>query len=226
MTGKLADTVMSVRNGEQIARKYQPVVYNPSTPNQVAQRAKLKLLSQLSAVLAPAIAIPREGSVSSRNKFTKVNFGLTTFADNQADISLSSVKLTTGIVGFPSLSATRSALKVTLALTAPAYNFDKVVYVSVAKQEDNELRLLNTTVCDTPGANFDFEKEIELGTNGPIVVYAYGIRFNTETAKTKYGDITAEQAETVAKLISNRVLTESDITLSETVGKEVAAFSE
>lgn len=226
MTGKLADTVMSVRNGEQIARKYQPVVFNPSTPAQVAQRAKLKLLSQLSAVLAPAIAMPRDGSVSSRNKFTKMNFGLTTFADNQADISLASVKLTAGIVGFPSVAATRSNNKVSVALQAPAYNFDKVVYVTVAKQDDKELRFLGTTVSDIPGPNFDFEKEISLGTNGPIVLYAYGIRFNTESARTKYGDITAEQAETVAKLICNRILTESDITLSETIGKEVDAFSE
>lgn len=38
--GKLGDVVLSVRNGEQISRKYQPVVKNPRSYSQMLQRVK------------------------------------------------------------------------------------------------------------------------------------------------------------------------------------------
>ena len=103
MTGKVADVVMSVRNGEQIARKYQPIVTNPNTPAQVEARAKLKLMSQLSAVMASVIAIPRKGNVSSRNGFVKKNYQSLTYASQQADIALANVQLTDSVVAMPSI---------------------------------------------------------------------------------------------------------------------------
>ena len=225
MTGKVADVVMAVRGGEQIVRKYQPVVFNPNTTGQIESRAKLKLLSQLSSVLAPAIAMPKDGNVSSRNKFTKENYGLTSYAEGTAQITLANVKLTKGVVGIPALAITRAALTITAALQNPLPNFDRVVYVVLAKQADNELRLLRTVVSSTPGPNSDYTTEIPIGTNGPIVTYAYAIRLNSESAKAKYGNITAEQAETFAKLIATRVLTESDVTITETVGLESPAYA-
>lgn len=38
-TGKVGNTVLSVLNGQQITRAYQPNVTNPKTPSQMAQRA-------------------------------------------------------------------------------------------------------------------------------------------------------------------------------------------
>ena len=44
-TGKLGASVFAISGGEQIVRQYNPVVSNPNTDAQVAQRAKLKLMS-------------------------------------------------------------------------------------------------------------------------------------------------------------------------------------
>lgn len=224
MTGKLADTVMSVRNGEQIARKYQPVVYNPSTPAQVATRAKLKLLSQLSAVMAPAIAIPRQGAKSSRNLFTKKNYRTATYSADQADIALLNVQLTDSIVGMPAISASRgtSFLNVGITNLYTGLNASRVVYVAFEKGSDNTLRYVGSEVVTSAGDG-SWSSSTLPSVKGEIVVYAYAVRDNTEAASVAFGNLTTVTAETVAKLIVQRTLKESDVTLTETVATSVAA---
>lgn len=222
MTGKLADTVMSVRNGEQIARKYQPVVFNPSTPAQVATRAKLKLMSQMSAVMAPVIAIRRQGSVSSRNLFTKVNFGLATFSSDTASVPLTSIQLTKSAVSLPDLTATRETNDVVVELSSSA-NYDRVVYVFFAKQSDNTLRYITSNVVSREGTESKFSTS-ETISGKPVVVYAYGVRDNTEAARVTFGNLQVISAETIAKVIASRVLLESDVTLTQTKGAEVPDY--
>lgn len=215
MTGKLADTVMSVRNGEQLARKYQPVVYNPSTAAQVAQRAKLKLLSQLSAVMAPVIAIRKEGSVSSRNLFTKINFPATSFETDKATVNLSAVKITKSVVSLPSVSASLTENGVSVTLEAAANDISRVVYCVFAKETDNTLRFLaSSVVTSTGGATF--ATIITTPVDKSVVVYAYGVRDNTEAARVVFGEMEVPTAQQVAQVVTSRTLTEADVTLTET----------
>lgn len=222
MTGKLADVVMSVRNGEQIARKYQPVVFNPSTPAQVAQRAKLKLLSQLSAVMAPVIAMRRQGSVSARNLFTKVNFGATSFENDQAQVTLTGINLTAGILGLRDLVVNRTGNTATVSI-APGSNpgLNRVVYISFRKQPDGTLRLMDSAVVTEAGADYTYSAELGLeSASASVVIYAYGVRDNNENASVTFGNLQTLSAETVAKIITQRTLTENDVTLTETVAIE------
>ena len=223
MTGKVADAVMSVRNGEQIVRKYQPVVSNPSTPNQVAARAKLKLMSQLSAVMAPVIAIPRVGAVSSRNLFTKKNFLLTTYANSEADINLAEVQLTDSVVGLPgvSVSRTETALVVGLNDIVPAGSLDEVVYCVFTIGDDGKMRLSESKIEDEAGAGA-WSTEMTLN-NSRLAVYAYGIRFNTEAAKARYSNMDVKSAADIANLIVSRTVTGADITVTETRGRLLPA---
>lgn len=227
MTGKLADTVMSVRSGEQIARKYQPVVFNPSTSAQVAQRAKLKLLSQLSAVMAPYIAIPRQGAVSSRNLFTKKNFPLTTYSENKAEITLDNVQLTSSVVAFPALGGVRSAEDISVYVfggdAIGALDINRVVYVAFTKQADGTLRFFGSSVVAERGSN-NWLTTFPPAT-GEVIIYAYGVRDNNENARVTFGNLIAPTAETIAKLVVNRVLTESDVTVTETVSKNYPVAS-
>ena len=228
MTGKLADTVMSVRNGEQLARKYQPIVNNPSTPAQIAQRAKMKLLSQLSAVMAPVIAIPRQGSVSSRNLFTKKNFGIVTYANNEAEITLNSVQLTSSVVAFPAISAIRGETAISAFINDAQdlgnINVNRVVYCMFAKQPDNKLRFVDSRVATTAGNGGWEVDDLPLVAN-EVVILAYGVRDNTEAARVTFGNLEAIAAEQVAQLVTSRTLTEADVTLSETRGFTLAAAS-
>lgn len=219
MTGKLADTVMSVRNGEQIARKYQPVVFNPSTPAQIEVRAKLKLLSQLSAVMAPVIAFRKQGAVSSRNMFTKNNYRALTYTGSEADVTLTDIKLTAGVVSLPRLELTRESSSLTMALdTASPLGLSRVCYAVFRKQIDGTLRLLAAPVVQAASDNLTFSTDVNLeGSSAEVVVYAYGVRDNTEAARVVFGNLTAPLTQTVAKLIVTSSLTESDVTLTETV---------
>lgn len=219
MTGKVADVVMSVRFGEQIARKYQPVVSNPSTSGQVAQRAKLKLMSQIAAVMAPVIAIPREGAKSSRNLFVKKNFRLSTYEGDQAQITLGNIQLTKSSLSLPDITVTRgegNTVSVRLSQTLSAV--DKVVYVSFVKQADSTLRLVASEVVGIDASDPYFQAEMNLRAGSEYVIYAYGIRNNTDAARVLFGDLQAVSAETVAKLIVERQLTFSDVSLTETKG--------
>ena len=224
MTGKVADAVMSVRNGEQIVRKYQPVVSNPSTPAQVESRAKLKLMSQLSAVLAPYIAIRRDGAKSVRNMFVKENYKFATFADNSADVTLTSIHLTKSVVGLPTISATRTGSQVTVALSAAAQGINRVVYVAVFRQTDGTLRAAGSAVASEAGSSDTFPASIDVLTTSqlPVVVFAYGVRDNTEAARVSFADMVVS-AENIAKVITSRTLTEADVTLTETSAVEATA---
>lgn len=217
MTGKLADTVMAVRNGEQIARKYQPVVYNPSTEAQVAQRAKLKLISQISAVMAPVIAIPKIGAVSSRNRFTKVNFPALTYLSNEAGVTLTDIQLTSSAVGLNEVFVTRGESVINAGIVNGAQvNADRVVYAAFAKHADKSLTLLGTAVANELGETFDWGVTFP-NYNGEVVVYAYSVRDNTDAARAKFGNYETLTGETVATLLVTRTLTESDVTVSKTV---------
>lgn len=215
MTGKLADTVMAVRNGEQLARKYQPIVYNPSTPAQVAQRAKMKMLSQLSAVLGPVIAFRRSGSVSARNLFTKKNFSKVSFADDEASIQLSQIDLTGGIIALPAIIITRASENFSVRLSSGIADLSRVVYVLLMKQSDEKLRIAGTSVATVGGTDNNWPSTLPLTTNDGVIL-AYGVRDNTERARVTFGDLIAPTAESVAKVITTASLLENDVSVTET----------
>ena len=85
--GKIGSIVFSTSGGYTIAREYNPHVSNPNTTAQVNQRARMKLMSQLSAALSPVIAMTKEGLVSKRNKFTKKNFDACYVSNGYAQIT-------------------------------------------------------------------------------------------------------------------------------------------
>lgn len=226
MTGKTADVVMAVRGGEQIVRKYQPVVSNPKTAGQIAARAKLKLMSQLSAVMAPYIAIRKEGNVSSRNLFVKANYPFATYNNDQADITLTNVTLTRGILAIPqpSVSRAENAISVYLSGAVEGRNLglSRVVYVAFERTERNELRYIDSKVVTDGGSQSSYAATM-LGSNNAVVVYAYGVRDNTEAANVVFGNMAVQTASMIANLIVSRSLTETDVTLTETRANSLSA---
>lgn len=222
MTGKLADTVMTVRNGEQIARKYQPVVFNPSTPAQIAQRAKMKLLSQLSAVMAPVIAMRKIGPVSSRNLFTKKNFPLTTFSNDAASIDLLGIQLTAGVTVLPTLGVARTEQGIYAEFTSDVphgpVDVDRVVYCMFEVNTDDTIRFVESSMATSAGVDNNWRSGFMTAITGKVLILAYGMRDNTEEARVAFGNLTAPVAEQVAKIITTSSLTESDVTFTTTKG--------
>ena len=100
-TGKKGG-VITYRVGDTIlAREYNPHPTDPKTQKQVAQRAKIKLLSQIAAVFRSIIAIFPTSGKSSRAIFARLNYPKIT------------VPSTTAIIDYPSVSLTDSARPIT-----------------------------------------------------------------------------------------------------------------
>ncbi len=218
-TGKLGNSVFSVRKGEQIVRQYNPIVSNPQTDAQVASRSRLKLMSQLAAVLAPAIAIPAEGLKSRRNMFISQNYDLSTYAEGRAQVNLALIQLTKSSVSLPSLQVNRAqGTGITCALTADAHEvLDRVVYIVVAKNADGTFSIFATTVANEAGANGTFSKVLPY-TALPIAVYAYGIRANDNDTLTRFDSIVADANLNIASVSTRSRDLLSNVTMTATRG--------
>lgn len=218
-TGKLGNQVFAVKAGEQIVRQYQPVVANPNTPAQVATRSKMKLISQVAAVVAPEIAIPADGLRTKRNMFIKENYDLMTFSDNTASINLESMQLTKGSLAMPALAVTAANNQVHCEFAGNIQDgIDKVCFVVLNQDLNGKLRFETSRVVDVASASAEADFLV-LGDNGEnYAVLAYGIRPNSEKARLKLGEMSAPSSAAIASLIATRTLSETDVTLTETVG--------
>ena len=218
-SGKLGSAVFSVSAGEQVVRQYQPVVTNPSTSAQVDNRAKLKLLSQLSAVMADVIAIPRQGALSPRNIFVSENYPLATADNGVANINLAGVSLTKAGMQIPAVVAERNegtAISVALASKADQL-VARVVYIMFYRNTAGELQLIDSAIVETAGADGTFPYAFPYEERD-VIVYAYGIFDKNQKATAKFGNYSVTDGTQVASLIADRKLSESDYLLTKTRG--------
>lgn len=218
-TGKIGSIVFSTSGGETIAREYNPNVANPSTEAQVNQRARMKLMSQLSASLAPVIVIPKDGLKSSRNLFVKKNFGASMAANGVAQISYENVQLTAGNAGLPQIVATRNAqsgVTVQLADSADA-SISRVVYIMYRKTSEQTLQLVGSIIVSASGGSGTFPGSLPY-VEGDIILYAYGMKDLNAQATARYGNMQVANALDIARLSASRSLSSSDYQYTETRG--------
>jgi hypothetical protein len=222
-SGKLGSVVLAINHGEQIAREYNGKPTNPKSQAQTESRARLKIMSQLSAVMAGDIAIQRVGTMSGRNIFVRQNYPLTYIDNGAANIDLDRVQLTKSIVGLPSFAADRTdGQYINVALTADARgDISRVVYVAYAKQTDQSLRKLGSTVATESGINGTFPAALPYTANA-VVVLCYAIRDVSVKAQVVFGNMIAPSSEEVAKLLTSRVLSVRDVAVTETIGLQMA----
>lgn len=219
-SGKLGQSVLSTRYGEQIQRAYVKEIANPKTEAQVATRSRFKLASQLSAVMADVIAIPRVGSKTGRNQFVSATMDITSEAAGVAQVNLNAVQLTKSQRGLIGFAATRDTAndKISVALKgANGSEISRVVYVAFEKQNDGSLVQLASQVVSTPGANNTFPADLK-GSEKSVVIYAYGMTDKDGAASVKFGNLNAPTAEQVAKLLTTSSDTLSSVSLTKTNG--------
>lgn len=218
-SGKLGNTVFRTTGGVQVVAQYQPNVANPSTTAQVNQRAKLKLLSQVAAALSPAIVIPKEGNVSSRNIFIKRNFKQASATSGVAQLSYENLQLTNGNAGLPNIIASRNgstAINVSLNGDASA-SVDRVVYVEYRKSDENHLQYVDSQVISVGGENGNFPAVLPYVAQD-AVIFAYGMKAMDDKAKAIYDDYQAESGLDIARLVMRRNITYSNTQFTQTRG--------
>lgn len=218
-SGKLGSAVFSVTAGAQVVRQYQPIVTNPSTTKQVDNRAKLKLLSQLSAVFSDVIAIPKLGSLTPRNSFVKDNYPIVTSENGAASVDLSQLSITKGGMQIPNVIAERNedtSIDVALAMKADQL-VSRVIYIMFYRSNQGELQLVDSAVVETAGEQGTFPWSFAYW-HTDVVVYAYGIFDKNAKATATFGNYGVETGTQVARLIAGRKVDENDYLISKTRG--------
>lgn len=233
-TGKIGSIVFSTSGGETIAREYNPHVANPNTQAQINQRARMKLMSQLSASLANVIAMRKEGLTSARNKFVQRNFESSYASDGIAQISYENVQLTSGNAGLPQIkwvAENDSEIPTIFAFftDAPSANISRVVYCLFRKTDEGKLEFVSSIITSTRNAPISgrfFQVAFEgvawnadtnkLGAN--YVVYAYGMSDTSERATARYGNLNVQNATDIARLVATRTISFEDYQFTQTRG--------
>lgn len=223
MTGKVGNIVLTSVGGEVVGREYNPNVANPNTQPQQKTRGKFKLASQLSATMAPVIAIKKEGNVSARNLFVKENFPAIRYSQGVADINLNVVQLTKSQRSFAGFNADRtngSAIAVELNADSAAA-LSRVVYIAYKKAADGSLIFFDSKVCNTAGAEGKFHDVLNF-TADAVVLYAYGMKDLEAGITSKFGNISAPSAEDVAQLLVSNTENMASVQLTKTAGLTMA----
>lgn len=235
ISGKLGAVVFSTSGGETISREYNPHVANPNTDAQINQRARMKLMSQLSACLAPVIAMQKDGLVSVRNKFVKRNFESCYSVNGQAQISYENVQLTQGNAGLPHINyfaeidaeTAANQLKVFFS-EVPNIQIARVVWCLFKKTDEGKLSFVESQVVTDRGADNSgnyfqglftsviFDDNSKLGAD--YVIYGYGMIDASERATAQYGNLNVNTATDIADLITNRRISYMDYQFTQTRG--------
>ena len=222
--GKLGAAVFSSTNGQQVVRQYQPNVKNPNTVAQTMQRARFKLMTQIASSMAPVIAIPKSGAVTSRNMFVKKNMPLVIGTEDGAQLVYENLQLTSGTRALPGIYVEREAGKLKIGLLqAPTGNISRVAYCAFAKDSEGQLSYEWSIVSSTPGEQGTFDVETNDIVSLDVVFYAYGMIDTNASAKALFENYHVDSATDLAKLIATRKLSLSDFALTKTRGTTLKA---
>lgn len=221
-SGKIGSMVFRVREGQQVVSQYNPIVKNPKSVGQTDQRAKFKLMTQLSAIFANVIAIPSTDGKSGRNIFTKKNFPLVAISGGEANIKLERLQLTNGNVRPVDYTVTRGQSAITVATKGnPTGMYSEVVMIIAKIAANGQISIVGsvsgtkTTASDVDTFTGTFNGEVATEN---IVVYVYGINAKSAKARDKFENIEGDAATFVASLLSERYLGVADASLTATLG--------
>lgn len=222
-SGKLGSAVFATQGGQQVVRQYQPNVKNPNTEAQTMQRARFKLMTQLSSSYANVIAIPRSGSQTSRNLFVKKNMPLVIGTADGAQVVYENLQLTNGTRALPGIHVTRDggSLKIEL-VQSPSSTVNRVAYCAFSKDSEGQLALEKTIIVSVAGEGGTFPTTID-NVDADLIFYAYGMIDGGASATANFENYHVDSATDLAKLISSRKLSLTDYQMTKTRGTTLQA---
>ena len=225
-SGRVGGVVYSNYRGEQVVRSYQPKVSNPNTKRQVEQRAKFKLVSQISASLGKEIKmsfVPNVSKETPRNAFVKAMLKKCEYKNNQATLPIEDITLTnsqlTAIV-----SANASGSKIVGGVRGEYSDLAKIRVVIIGYNEGGQINVLNVAEPElerdtSEGENiliFQMPYRAYPGyTNTRALMYVYEPDTTTGTSYDDYA-ILSETAtlDDILKTYSGRMLFSETFNLS------------
>lgn len=194
-SGRVGGVVYSTYRGEQVVRAYQPKVNNPSSPRQVEQRQKFKLVSQVGASLGSEIKLSYRTDKrleTARNAWLKDTIKKVNYERGEASLSADDIVLTKSRdIGLSELEAVPGAL------TGKVVNFSEgaiVRVVQIGYNNESEIAILSAIdvpadVDDPETGEMSFNTDKLVQTNQyrqqRLLIYVFEA---TSSARESYGD--------------------------------------
>lgn len=217
-SGKLGSSVFATVSGQQIVRQYQPVVSNPATEAQTAQRAKMKLMSQLGAAMAPVIVMKKDGLVSARNKYIKRNIQNASVLQGTASVNVPSLQITDGVGNVGEVDAIFAANSVNVTISDIDPNAKRVVFILFRRNEDGTLSLFGSAVKPVEGSPSDYTQHTFAAGPQDSVAYVYTISDVDGRATARFEQYNVNDAIQVATLVAGRSINIDEYRFSGTAG--------
>ncbi len=188
LSGKMGSAVFRQSGGKTIASQYQPIVKNPNTEGQQAQRAKFKLMSQLAAIMSRGFGSfiiktrAEKGKSTQRNAFVQANFPLVQVTtDNQqvtATIPMEQLKLTSSFRHIPALDVDEQQGKISVDFHSPFPTEVTTVRIVTVGYVGGVAKIVD--MRDVPSNNLPADVNLPAGK---YTVLAYGL-IPSESAKS------------------------------------------
>ena len=218
-SGKLGSSVFTVSKGITVERQYQPIVNNPQTKAQIAQRAKFKLISGLASVVAPFACLSTKGLQTQANVFIKRNMQFADFNSNRMDasINMTEIQISGGSDDFitPNFTITSGTAKGSIsAEDVKNAGYDGVVFLVVGTRRPDVARVTGKVLL-TPNDENAFSIEFPTANRfSEYHLYAYGVKL-TDKGISAYGSLESV-SENVVEVSVKRMISEGMMTASAT----------
>lgn len=217
-SGKLGSSVFATVAGQQIVRQYQPVVSNPATEAQCAQRAKMKLMSQLGAAMAPVIVMKKDGLVSARNKYIKRNIQNASVLQGTASIDVPALQITDGVGNVGEVDSIFASNSVAVMVSDIDPNAKRVVFILFRKNDDGTLSLFGSQVKSVTGSPSDYLQATFAAGPEKSVAYVYTIADVDGRATARFEQYSVNDAVQIASLVAGRSINVDEYRFSGTAG--------
>lgn len=237
LSGKVGSMVFRQRQGETIATQYQPVVTNPNTDAQQDSRVAFKLMSQLAAIMAPALGALNvtsrkgaKGRQSQRNAFFAQNYGLVETRDTEngkrASIQMEQLKLTSSFIAAGTMTISQEGQVVYITGTASPGKKQKVALVGFSSLAgaDRPAKVIDVTDVDVE-SDGTWEHRIEIeeirsrGVANQITVLSYGLIPMSQKMRTKMENINSPYNDPFISAVElQKAVEDGEMSVTETIG--------
>lgn len=229
--GKKAGIVTYKVGDTLLAREYNPHPGNPRTEKQVAQRAKIKLLSQIAAVFRPIIAIFPSSGKSSRSIFARLNYPKITASGTTAEIDYTSVSLTDSNRPITQVAKDiaflPSGVRMLIGLPEePTEDIKRVFYYLFGKQDNgkfvfldyyfSEIRWSSRNPLFFCWANAPFEIDEQGRATRDYLIYAIGMGDYSQAATDYWNNLDVPNIGLLGQLIAEKLISSNDFYFTKT----------
>lgn len=242
LSGRVGSMVFRQRQGETIATQYQPVVTNPNTDAQQDSRVAFKLMSQLAAIMAPALGSmtvtsrpARKGRPSQRNAFFAQNYGLVETRDTEngkrASIPMEQLQLTSSFISAGTMTISQSGNTITIEGEASPGKKQKVALVGFSSLAgaDRPAKIISIEEVNVKNdgswaTNVEIENVRAKGVTDKITVLAYGLIPLSQRMKTKMENINTPANDPFISAVElQKAVEDGEMSVTETIGANFTA---